>query len=235
MPGTNGDAIEEQIFGQVRPGVENEPTSRRYPAVAVEAPVAAARPWPGACDAATADIDPWWRRSVAAAAVSDRRGAQALAAEAARRFELVMRPHTLAAMLCQSLYEQVRALAETRRQAGARARASSPATGTWPRPRSSPTSGRSRATASASTSSSSATASTAPPKASSPPPPGGCGASRSSACSSPIATWTRPATRGRVEAERGAERARAEAELLAALPRSPARPGAARARPRRRA
>ena len=36
----------------------------------------------------------------------------ALLEDAASRFESVMRPHTLAAMLCQSLYEQVRVVAE---------------------------------------------------------------------------------------------------------------------------
>ncbi|HEX6388099.1 MAG TPA: PEP-utilizing enzyme [Solirubrobacteraceae bacterium] len=111
MPGTNGDAIEEQIFGQVRPGVTNEPTYRRYPAFAAKAPVAAARV-AARLRAATADIDPWWRHSVGGEQRLGRAGAQALAAEAARRFEDVMRPHTLAALLCQALYEQVRVLAE---------------------------------------------------------------------------------------------------------------------------
>lgn len=111
MPGTNGDAVEEQIFGQVRPGVENEPSYGRYPAVAAKAPFAATRVAPR-LRVATADIDPWWRQSVGATQRLDRAGAQALAAEAARRFEHVMRPHTLAAMLCQALYEQVRVLAE---------------------------------------------------------------------------------------------------------------------------
>lgn len=111
MPGTNGNAIEEQIFGQVRPGMVNESVYIRYPVIAAKLPVAASRV--GArLRSATAGIDPWWRRSVAPAGPMAEREAVRLAAEAARRFEAVMRPHTLAAILCQALYEQVRALAE---------------------------------------------------------------------------------------------------------------------------
>ena len=110
MPGTSGDAIEEQIFGQVRPGVENEPTYRRYPVIAVKLPFAAARVRPRLVRE-IAGIKPWWHRSVFGPA-PEGAGARELASEAQRRFESVMRPHTLAALLCQGLYEQVRALAE---------------------------------------------------------------------------------------------------------------------------
>ena len=41
LPGTSGDAIEEQIFGQVRPGVTSKPRLSRYPVVAVKMPLAA--------------------------------------------------------------------------------------------------------------------------------------------------------------------------------------------------
>jgi len=110
MPGTNGDAVEEQIFGQVRPGVANEPSYERYPVFAVKAPLAAARVR-ARLRTATAGIDPWWRRTVGNEQALSAWAAQALAGDAARRFEAVMRPHTLAAMLCQALYEQVRLLA----------------------------------------------------------------------------------------------------------------------------
>lgn len=112
MPGTNGDAVEEQIFGQVRPGVENQPTYARYPVIAAKLPFAAMRCRPR-LRAAIADIDPWWRGTFAGGDPElGKSEARALAAEGVRRFEQVMRPHTLAAMLCQSLYEQVRVLAE---------------------------------------------------------------------------------------------------------------------------
>lgn len=109
-PGTSGDAVEEQIFGQVRPGVTSAKVYTRYPVVAVKMPYNAAR-----CQArlrkATAAIYPWWQRSVGAGRPTELAQAQALLREAVRNFEQVMRPHTLAAMLCQSLYDQVRAAA----------------------------------------------------------------------------------------------------------------------------
>jgi phosphohistidine swiveling domain-containing protein len=113
MPGTNGDAVEEQIFGQVRPGVENHPTYRRYPIIAAKLPYAAMRVR-GRLVAAIADIHPWWRGLVIEGGLENAGPAEmrALAREGQQRFEHVMRPHTLAAMLCQSLYEQIRVLAE---------------------------------------------------------------------------------------------------------------------------
>ena len=113
MPGTNGDAVEEQIFGQVRPGVENHPSRRRYPVVAVKLPFAAARVR-ARLQSAIGDIKPWWRGLVSEGGIERLGPAElrALALECRMRFEHVMRPHTLAAMLCQSLYEQVRKLAE---------------------------------------------------------------------------------------------------------------------------
>ena len=110
MPGTNGDAVEHQIFGQVRPGVENEPTYSRYPVIALKLPYNAVRVR-GRLEREVADIEPWWRRTVFGEAPSGA-AARELAAEGRRRFERVMRPHTVVAMLCQALYEQVRVLAE---------------------------------------------------------------------------------------------------------------------------
>ncbi len=109
-PGTSGDAVEEQIFGRVRPGVTSKKVYTRYPFVAVKMPYNATR-----CAArlreATATIYPWWQHSVGAGRPTELRPAQTLLREAVTRFERVMRPHTLAAMLCQSLYDQVRAAA----------------------------------------------------------------------------------------------------------------------------
>ncbi|WP_205698866.1 PEP-utilizing enzyme [Conexibacter sp. SYSU D00693] len=111
MPGTSADAIEQQIFGTVRPGLEDRSSRRRYPAVAAKAPLAVARVAARLRDA-SAEIRPWWERTTFDAPPASAAAARAVLAEAARRHEEVMRPHTLAAMLCQSLYEQVRALAE---------------------------------------------------------------------------------------------------------------------------
>lgn len=109
-PGTSGDAVEEQIFGRVRPGVTSKKVYTRYPVVAVKMPYNAL-----CCQArlrkATATIYPWWQQSVGVGRPTELAQAQALLREAVRNFEQVMRPHTLAAMLCQSLYDQVRAAA----------------------------------------------------------------------------------------------------------------------------
>jgi phosphohistidine swiveling domain-containing protein len=107
MPGTSGDAIEEQIFGQVRPGVESERIVGRYPVVALKMPLSTAR-LAGRLEAAASPIKPWWQQVVVPGALSSPELARTALREAARRFEDVMRPHTLAAMLCQGLYEQLR-------------------------------------------------------------------------------------------------------------------------------
>ena len=119
MPGTSGDAIEEQIFGQVRPGVVSEQIVSRYPFVAMRMPVSATlliKRLRSAC----APIEPFWRESVGPGAFGSaadgvdvrRRRAQAVLRTAAAHFQLVMRPHTLAAMLCQAFYEQLRIASE---------------------------------------------------------------------------------------------------------------------------
>ncbi|PQM45373.1 PEP-utilizing enzyme [Mycobacterium talmoniae] len=116
-PGTSGDAVEEQIFGRVRPGVTSKKVYSRYPIVAVKMPYSALR-----CQArlreATATIYPWWQRSVGGGRPTELAQAQALLREAVQNFERVMRPHTLAAMLCQALYDQVRAAAERAHRPG---------------------------------------------------------------------------------------------------------------------
>jgi pyruvate,water dikinase len=107
MPGSSGDAVEEQIFGQVREGVRSDPDRSRYPVVAAKLPWAAAM----LCrrlETACRPIPGWWRAAVAPGALGSRPAAQAALGQAAAGFERVMRPHTLVAMLCQALYEQLR-------------------------------------------------------------------------------------------------------------------------------
>src|SRR5258708_22514561 len=59
MPGTSGDAIEEQIFGQVRPGVHSERVLGRYPFVAARMPVSSAL-LIGRLKSACQPIAPFW-------------------------------------------------------------------------------------------------------------------------------------------------------------------------------
>ncbi|MDT7655971.1 MAG: rifampicin phosphotransferase [Pseudonocardiales bacterium] len=117
-PGTSGNAIEHQLFGQVRPGMRDSPSYLRYPVIAVKAPYSAARV-NARLRVATSSIAPWWHRVVTGPPPPDLAAGQALIREAVRRFEAVMRPHTLAALICQGLYEQVRALASAAGRPGA--------------------------------------------------------------------------------------------------------------------
>ncbi|HVW32205.1 MAG TPA: PEP-utilizing enzyme, partial [Acidimicrobiia bacterium] len=108
-PGTSGDAVELQIFGTVRPGAESHPSKRRYPHVARRLPRSALA-LPKTLAAHRARADALWKATVHNPP-ADGAAARAGFAEAAARFEAVMRPHTLAAMLNQGIYEQAAKLA----------------------------------------------------------------------------------------------------------------------------
>jgi len=108
-PGTSGDAIEMQIFGTLREGVESHPSKRRYPFVAARLPRSAVA-LPKVLAQHRQSVEEFWRASVLTPP-ADGDAARARFADAAARFEAVMRPHTLAAMLAQGVYEQVQKLA----------------------------------------------------------------------------------------------------------------------------
>src|SRR2546423_2530203 len=110
MPGTSANALEEQLLGSVRPGVENNTRYGRYPIVAAKL-AATARRLPRHLARVRPEIDTWWRASVRAAPTSDSSAARVLFAGAMTRFERVMRAHAAATMLCQAMYQQVASLA----------------------------------------------------------------------------------------------------------------------------
>lgn len=111
MPGTSGDAMESQLFGTVRPGVSSRSRFERYPVVAAKAPMAM---WgvAGRLERAAEHIAPWWRSTVAATPRMPAERARRALDTGTRKFSGVMRPHIVAAMLCQGVYEQVRTAAE---------------------------------------------------------------------------------------------------------------------------
>jgi pyruvate,water dikinase len=128
MPGTSGDAVEEQILGGVgEPGgrgvsprqrrreplgnASSSPTMRRYPVVAVKMPAQAVRV-PKLLTARRSEIDRWWRATVAPGAIPDGRAARARFKEAMGHFETVMRPHCAATMIAQGVYDQLSKLAK---------------------------------------------------------------------------------------------------------------------------
>ncbi|MDQ1516349.1 MAG: rifampicin phosphotransferase [Actinomycetota bacterium] len=127
MPGTSADALEQQLLGGVgEPGgrgvsprqrrreplgtAKSAPTLRRYPVVAAKMPVRALR-IPKLLAARRAEIDAWWRATVAPGAIPDGRAARARFKAAIHHYETVMRPHSVATMLAQALYDQVSKLA----------------------------------------------------------------------------------------------------------------------------
>lgn len=117
MPGTSGDAVEEQIFGNVASGRTSSNTIRRYPAVAVKMPrllLGLRREIEGM----RSDYTAWWQRMTSEAALADRAGAPERLAESQRRFHDMMRPHCSATMLAQAMYDQVESLAEDAGLAG---------------------------------------------------------------------------------------------------------------------
>ncbi|MDQ1503334.1 MAG: rifampicin phosphotransferase [Actinomycetota bacterium] len=103
-PGTSGDALEQQIFGTVRTGLPSYASKRRYPVVAARMPRSALA-LPKVLAAHRRAAEAFWRAAVLDPP-ADAGAARARFADAAARFEAVMRPHTLAAMLAQAIYEQ---------------------------------------------------------------------------------------------------------------------------------
>ena len=159
----------------------------------------------------------FWRSSVLDPP-TDGAGARARFADAIARFEAVMRPHTLAAMLAQAVYEQASKLAtaaglpglETRLMTGyggfEETAADAGAVGRLPWP------------ARPSTTSSPPTATTARPRARSPPVRGGRTGRRWPNCSRPTGAWTSRRGRRPSRPPGPGSAKTATAALLAALP-----------------
>jgi pyruvate,water dikinase len=108
LPGTSANGVEEQLFGVVRPGAENHPSYRRWPAVAVRLPAAAARLIGNQREARRA-TQQWWRRHVLEPPV-DVDSARALMVDAGLRYRQVFELGVVASMLASALYDQVAAL-----------------------------------------------------------------------------------------------------------------------------
>ena len=115
-PGTSGEAIEIQIFGMARPDAPSNPSRRRYPFVAARMPRAALA-LPRVLASHRQSVEEFWRSSVHRLP-TDGEGGRALFSEAVARFEAVMRPHTLSAMMAQAVYERAQKLAATAGLAG---------------------------------------------------------------------------------------------------------------------
>jgi pyruvate,water dikinase len=110
MPGTSASAVEQQLFGYVRPGTVNANTVRRYPQIIGKAPL-----WvvttPRKHDAMFADLRRWRLAQLPKVATLDERGCVSVLDDARRRFGDMMSIHMGVAMISSSIAEKVTAAA----------------------------------------------------------------------------------------------------------------------------
>ena len=114
MPGTSGDAVVEQMFGERRPeqaGRSDSAGKRRYPVVAVKLPMCAR--WAAkTLRPILADQRQWWRQAVITAPPTDTATATALLQRSAAEFVRVGSRHASMSLIGQGIAEQIEALAE---------------------------------------------------------------------------------------------------------------------------
>lgn len=111
MPGSSGDAVEEQYFAQARNGAPKRRSMRRVPVVALKLPVHA---WLAQrrIRRLRDEVDRWWRHAVTPGSTVDDAEARRYYRDAKRYWLAVCRPHTVVSMVGQGLYEQVRRACE---------------------------------------------------------------------------------------------------------------------------
>jgi pyruvate,water dikinase len=111
MPGTSAEAIATQLLGSVPPGFQSRPTRRRYPFVAARLPRTFAT-MPSAVRRARRDTDAWWRAELARTPVLDEAGARAQLEAAVARFHRNVAIQGTALIACiQGVYDQLSRLA----------------------------------------------------------------------------------------------------------------------------
>jgi phosphoenolpyruvate synthase/pyruvate phosphate dikinase len=110
MPGSSGSDIELQIFGSVRADVQDNPSRRRYPMIAVKMPQTIRR-LPALMRAQRAETDAWWRAGIRPGSVATIDTAQRKLREASERFELMLRAHNCASLWASALYGQLATVA----------------------------------------------------------------------------------------------------------------------------
>lgn len=105
MPGASANGIEQQLFGVVRDGVEDDPSYRRWPVVAGRMPVAVARLTARQREA-RANVEAWWRGQVLRPPTNGA-AARALLADARERYRHVFELGTVASMMASALFDQI--------------------------------------------------------------------------------------------------------------------------------
>jgi phosphohistidine swiveling domain-containing protein len=114
MPGTTASAVEQQLFGFVRPESADDNTFRRYPFIITKAPRWLAGT-PKRHDAMFADLRRWRLTQLSRIDGLDERSCLAVLTDARKRFEDIMSIHMGVAMISSSLAEKV---ADIARDAG---------------------------------------------------------------------------------------------------------------------
>jgi phosphohistidine swiveling domain-containing protein len=110
IPGQSGAAFEEQIFGSSRSDVVDTSSMRRYPVVAVKAPLAVIT-LPSRIRKMSADVDEWWRYATSPAGMV--RPVDVQFAEALRKLEYTMRVHVTGTFVAQGVFDALRKLVES--------------------------------------------------------------------------------------------------------------------------
>lgn len=110
VPGTSASAVEQQLFGYVRPGVVDHNSRRRYPAIALRAPATLLR-LPHRHDAMFSTLRAWRRSSLSAVPHLDSAGCRDLIRDARERFHQVMKLHFLVSFASAGLAEKLLGLA----------------------------------------------------------------------------------------------------------------------------
>jgi pyruvate,water dikinase len=110
-PGTSATAVEQQLFGYVRPGTVDRNSYRRYPAIAVRAPRVVAT-LAARHDAHFAELRRWRVATLPGVAALDREGCLRAMADARARFQEMMRLHFLASFVGNGVVARLTATAE---------------------------------------------------------------------------------------------------------------------------
>lgn len=113
MPGTSGEAVAMQVLGHVPDDFQSHPTRRRWPLVAVRFPITFARV-PRATLRGRADSAAWWRREVNRTPQLSLTEARGQFGSALGRFENALTLHSATVFACvQPVYDQLSRLAAT--------------------------------------------------------------------------------------------------------------------------
>ncbi|MBJ8344411.1 PEP-utilizing enzyme [Antrihabitans sp. YC2-6] len=107
-PGTSATAVEQQLFGYVRPETIDANTTRRYPVILAKAPQAVVR-LPKQHDAEFAELRRWRLEQLETIGYLDHAGCAALLDDARSRFESIMIKHLVVAFVSSGLADRLAA------------------------------------------------------------------------------------------------------------------------------